>query len=52
MLAAELTGRRCCGIEINPAYVSLAINRWEQMTGKRARLVTRGRHGTSAGCRA
>jgi len=38
LLAAERTGRRCRGIEIDPLYVDVAIGRWEKMTGKNAIL--------------
>lgn len=38
LLAAERTGRVCRGIEIDPAYVDVAITRWQQMTGNEARL--------------
>jgi DNA modification methylase len=37
ILAAERTGRRCFGIEIDPLYVDTAIARWEKMTGQQAR---------------
>jgi DNA modification methylase len=37
LLAAERTGRRAYGIEIDPLYVDTAIERWERMTGQRAR---------------
>jgi DNA modification methylase len=36
MLAAERTRRRCIGVEIEPAYVDLAIRRWQAMTGGQA----------------
>jgi DNA modification methylase len=36
ILAAERTGRRCFGIEIDPLYVDTAIGRWERLTGKKA----------------
>lgn len=36
LLAAERTKRRCIGIEISPAYVDVAIRRWEAMTGREA----------------
>jgi len=36
-LAAEKTGRRGYGIELDPAYVDVAIKRWETMTGGLAR---------------
>jgi DNA modification methylase len=31
--AAKTTGRVCYGIELNPAYVDVAIKRWQQFTG-------------------
>ena len=33
---AERTGRRGCGIEIDPAYVDTAVRRWERLTGRAA----------------
>jgi DNA modification methylase len=36
LLAAERTGRRCYGIEIDPLYCDTIIARWEQMTGRQA----------------
>jgi DNA modification methylase len=36
ILAAERTGRRGFGIEIDPIYVDTAIGRWERLTGKKA----------------
>ena len=40
LLAAEHTGRRCCGIELDPIYVDTAIQRWEKLTGKEAKHVS------------
>jgi DNA modification methylase len=40
ILAAERTGRRCHGIELDPLYVDTAIERWERMTGQQARHVS------------
>ena len=37
ILAAERTGRRGFGIEIDAIYVDTAIARWEKMTGQQAR---------------
>jgi len=34
--AAEMTGRKCTGIEISPIYCDIAIKRWEMYTGKKA----------------
>lgn len=36
ILAAELSGRLARGIELDPAYVDVAVRRWEELTGQRA----------------
>ena len=36
IIAAERTGRVCCTIEQEPAYVDVAIKRWEAFTGLKA----------------
>ena len=36
LMAAERTGRSCCGIEIDPIYVDTAIKRWQRYTGDHA----------------
>lgn len=38
IIAAEQTGRTCYAIELNPAYVDVAVKRWEQFTGQTAVL--------------
>jgi DNA modification methylase len=38
LIAAETTGRVCLGIELNPAYVDVAVERWQRFTGKAAVL--------------
>jgi DNA modification methylase len=38
LIAAERTGRRFRGIDIDPAYVDVAIERWRSMTGGEPRL--------------
>ena len=38
LIAAETTGRVCLGIELNPAYVDVAVERWQQFTGQNAIL--------------
>ena len=41
LLAAERLGRACVGMEIEPRYCDVAVQRWAKMTGeapKRARL--------------
>jgi len=42
VIAAERTGRRARGIEIDPVYVDVAIKRWQDHTGKTATLVATG----------
>ena len=37
LIAAEMTGRVCCGIELNPAYVDVIVRRWQLYTGRVAR---------------
>ncbi len=36
IIAAEMTGRKCHAIELSPAYVDVAIRRWQDFTGKQA----------------
>jgi DNA modification methylase len=38
IIAAEMTGRRCFAIELNAAYVDVAIRRWQDFTGEAAVL--------------
>jgi DNA modification methylase len=38
IVAAEMTARKCCAIEIDPAYVDVAIMRWQNFTGEKAKL--------------
>jgi DNA modification methylase len=43
MMAAELTDRICYGIDIDPRYVDVAVLRWQDYTGKEAKLEGDGR---------
>jgi DNA modification methylase len=38
LVAAELTGRACYGLEIDPRYVDVIVTRWQDLTGKQATL--------------
>jgi DNA modification methylase len=38
ILAAEKLMRRCRAVEISPAFVDVAIRRWQEATGKQATL--------------
>jgi DNA methylase len=42
VIAAERTGRRAYGIEIDPAYVDVAVRRWQTYAGKTATLLATG----------
>jgi DNA modification methylase len=42
VIAAERTGRRAYGIELDPAYVDVVIRRWQAYTGKSAELAVDG----------
>lgn len=42
LIAAETAGRRARAIEIDPAYVDVAVRRWQTYTGKSATLVSTG----------
>ena len=44
LIAAETTGRACYAMELDPAYVDVAVQRWEAFTGQQATL---GREGAS-----
>jgi len=39
LIACEQTGRICYGMEIDPAYIDVIITRWENFTGKKAKLL-------------
>jgi DNA modification methylase len=36
IIAAEMTGRVCYGLEIDPKYCDVIVQRWENFTGKKA----------------
>lgn len=42
LIAAEQAGTRCYGMELVPAYVQVAIERWEAFTGRKAEKVSDG----------
>jgi DNA modification methylase len=43
VIAAERTGRRCYGLELDPGYVDTIIRRWQALTGGSARHAASGR---------
>lgn len=42
LIAAEKTGRRCYGIELEPGFVDVTVMRWQRLTGKQAVLADTG----------
>ena len=43
LAAAELTERICYGLELDPKYVDVVVQRWQQLTSKQATLDGDGR---------
>src|SRR4029077_16212528 len=43
LAAAEVTERVCYGIELDPKYVDVVVQRWQQLSGKKAMLEADGR---------
>lgn len=43
IIACDITKRACRAIELHPAYVDVAIRRWQQFTGKSATLLKNGK---------
>src|SRR6267378_3262008 len=52
VIAAERTGRRCYGVELDPVYVDTAIRRWQALTGKKACHAASGRSFDDLACEA
>jgi DNA modification methylase len=43
LAAAELTERVCCGLELDPKYVDVIVQRWQDLSGKKASIEADGR---------
>src|SRR5713226_7910717 len=43
LVAAELTERVCCGMELDPKYIDVIVQRWQTLSGSTARLEGDGR---------
>jgi len=39
LIACERLGRRCRGVEIEPGYVAVTLERWHEMTGETPELI-------------
>jgi len=50
IIAAEMTGRACLAIELNPGYVDVAVRRWQAFTGKAAVLESSGHTFDTVAC--
>lgn len=42
LIAAEQLGRKCYMMELDPKYVDVIIDRWETLTGEKAKLIKQG----------
>ena len=42
LIAAEKTKRTCYGMELDPHYCDIVVNRWQNFTGKKATLEASG----------
>ena len=42
LMAAQETGRICCGVELDPLYTDVAVRRWQNATGRDAVLIKTG----------
>ena len=52
VIAAERTGRRCCGLELDALYVDTIIRRWQGLTGDQACHAASGRSFDDLACEA
>jgi DNA modification methylase len=43
VIAAERSGRRCYGLELDPLYLDTIVRRWQAFTGERANHAFTGR---------
>jgi len=43
VIACEMEGRSCLGMELNPAYIDVIVRRWQEFTGNAATLEGDGR---------
>ena len=52
IIAGEMEGRSIFAMELSPAYVDVAIKRWQEFTGKEATLESDGRTFADVSCKA
>jgi DNA modification methylase len=46
LIACEQLNRTCFGVEIDPGYCDVIVERWQRLTGGKAKRVTKGRAGS------
>ena len=44
LIACEMEGRACHGLELSPAYCDVIVKRWEDFTGQKAELIREAEH--------
>ena len=44
IIAGEMTGRCIYAMELSPAYVDVAVKRWQDFTGEKAKLEDSGQY--------
>jgi DNA modification methylase len=44
LIACEMEGRACHGLELSPAYCDVIVKRWEDFTGEKAELIREDEH--------
>jgi DNA modification methylase len=44
LIACEMEGRACHGLELSPAYCDVIVKRWEDFTGEKATRLTEAEH--------
>lgn len=44
LIACEMEGRACHGLELNPAYCDVIVKRWEDFTGQKAERIREEEH--------
>ena len=43
LIACEQLGRKCYTMELDPKFVDVIVDRWEQFTGQKAKLIKKGK---------
>ena len=43
LITCEQLGRKCYTMELDPKFVDVIIDRWEEYTGRKAKLIKKGK---------